>query len=348
MFIKLVFSIFFILFINISFAATAIGHAPIGISGDHYHKATEKMISLRYSSMKMKGNSLHGNSISDQNIILTQTNPYSSIPNAPLNLSVVPQEMEMEMLMIGGMYATSDYLTYMGMLMFMKNKMLSNSYRGAMNRAYLGNFQTSIDDLSNVSLSMLYRISESKNERWHIELGLDKSIGENNSKNIMLSPMNSYIEMTMPYVMQMDKSTKFIVGLTNSRNIGNIVFGSQIKKYIVINDKDWAFGNKLEVSSWLQKSFSDSFSVSGRLLFSNQGKISGVSSLIKAPVQSANPLNYGGRTLDLGIGFNAILNLTEKNHDRLGLEIIFTIDEDKNGLQMKNDYKLIFGYQRSF
>lgn len=345
---KLVFSIFFILFMNISFAATAVGHAPIGVSGDHYHKASEKMISLRYSSMKMKGNSLDGNFISDQNIILTQTNPYSSMPNAPLNLSIVPQEMEMEMLMIGGMYATSDYVTYMGMLMFMKNKMLSNTYRGAMNRAYLGNFQTSIDDLSNVSLSMLYRISETKNVRWHIELGLDKSIGKNNNKNIMLSPMNSYMEMTMPYAMQMDESTKFIAGLTNSRDIGNIVFGSQIKKYIVIDDKDWAFGNKLEVSSWIQKPFSDSFSVSGRLLFSNQGRISGESSLIKAPVQLANPLNYGGRTLDLGIGLNAILNLTEKNHDRLGLEIIFTIDENKNGLQMKNDYKFIFGYQKSF
>tara|TARA_A100001011_G_scaffold386561_1_gene462683 strand:+ start:662 stop:865 length:204 start_codon:yes stop_codon:yes gene_type:complete len=54
MYFRFILSVFFILFINLSIAATAIGHAPIGVSGDHYHKAGESMFSIRYSNMQMK------------------------------------------------------------------------------------------------------------------------------------------------------------------------------------------------------------------------------------------------------------------------------------------------------
>ena len=348
MLLRLIFSVFFILFINFSFAATAISHAPIGVSGDHYHKTNEKMLSIRYSSMQMKGNSLDGQSISDQEIITSQVNPFASMSGAPAYLSVVPKKMEMEMMMVGGMYAASDDLTYMGMIMFMKNKMTSNTYKGAMDRAYLGSFQTSLDDLSNFSFSVLYRLVENNNNRWHLELGIDKSLGKNNNQALMLTPMNTYMKMTMPYSMQMDESTRLISGLTNSRNLGSLVFGSQIKKYTVIEDKDWAFGDKLEISSWLQKAYDDSLSYSVRLLFTKEQNLSGSSSEIRSPVQSANPLNYSGNNLEFGIGANKIFNFFEKEHIRLGIEYLFSLNNNKSGLQMKNDNKFIFGFQFSF
>ena len=347
MYLKIYFSICLIIFANFSFTANAISHAPIGVMGDHYHKAGEKMLSIRYSTMQMKGNSFNDNSISDQNIITDQANPFASIPGAPTNLSVVPKKMEMQMVMVGGMYAYSDDLTYMSMLMFMKNKMTSNTYKGAMDRAYLGSFQTSLNDLSNITFSALYRLYETNNNRWHLELGLDKSIGKNDNKAIMLTPMNAYMEMTMPYSMQMDESTRLISGLTNSRNLDELVFGSQIKKYSVIDDKDWAFGDKLEVSSWLQKSYDDSLSYSVRLLFTKEQKISGFSSEIISPVQSSNPLNYGGKSLKFFLGANKIFNLFEKNHIRLGFEYMFSLEDNKNGLQMDSDDKFIVGYQMS-
>lgn len=178
MYSKIYFKICLIIFSNLSFASSAISHAPIGVMGDHYHKAGEKMLSIRYSTMQMKGNSLHDNSVSDQNIIMDQANPFSSMPGAPTNLSVVPKKMEMQMVMVGGMYAYSDDLTYMSMLMFEKKKMTSNTYKGAMDRAYLGSFQSSLDDLSNITFSALYKLYETNNNRWHLELGLDKSIGK--------------------------------------------------------------------------------------------------------------------------------------------------------------------------
>ena len=348
MYFRFILSVVFILFINLSVAATAIGHAPIGVSGDHYHKADESMFSIRYSNMQMKENSLHGKSISDQEIIMSQVNPFASMSGAPAYLSVVPKKMEMQMMMIGGMYAFSDDLTYMGMLMFTKNKMTSKTYKGAMDRAYLGSFQTSLDDLSNFSFSALYRLAEINSNRWHLELGIDKSIGKNDNQDLMLTPMNAYMKMIMPYSMQMDESTRLIFGLTNSRNLGSLVFGSQIKKYTVIEDKDWAFGDKLEISSWLQKAYDNTLSYSVRMLFTKEQNLTGSSLKIRSPVQSANPLNYGGSTLELGLGANKVFNFFKKEHIRFGIEYLFSLNNNKNGLQMKNDNKFIIGFQFSF
>ena len=134
----------------------------------------------------------------------------------------------------------------------------------------------------------------------------------------------------MPYAMQMDKATRLISGLTNSRNLNDFVLGSQIKKYYVIKDKNWAFGDKLEISSWLQKSYDDSLAFSARLLFTKEQKISGSSSMIRSPVQSANPLNFGGRLFEFGLGANKVFNFFERKHSRVGIEILFALKNNKN------------------
>ena len=82
----------------------------------------------------------------------------------------------------------------------------------------------------------------------------------------MLTPMNTYMKMTMPYPMQMDESTRLITALTNSKNFDGLVFGSQIKNIQLLKKKIGLSGDKLEISSWLQKSFDDSLSYSIRLL----------------------------------------------------------------------------------
>ena len=327
----------------------AVGHAPIGVMADHFHKSGEIMISARYSNMQMKGNALHDQSIDDQTIITTQENPFASMSGAPDYLSVVPQKMDMEMLMLGGMYAPSDDITLMGMIMFMKNKMELNTYRGMMARDFLGNFKTSNEDISNISVSALYKLNKSERYRLHMEVGIDKSLGDEDKKHKMLTPANANMMMVMPYAMQQDNATRLIIGFTNNLEYKNYFVGSQIRMKTAIADKDWSFGNKLELSSWVQKPLNDELSISARLQYINQKKISGSSSIIFAPVQSANPLNYGGKTIRVGFGLNALFDFLGGDHkDRLGIEILFPVNESKNGLQMEEDYEIQFGYQKTF
>ena len=68
---------------------------------------------------------------------------------------------------------------------------------------------------------------------------------------------------------------------------------------------------------------------------------------IMAPVQTANPFNYGGDVLSIGLGLNTVLDLFGGKHkDRFSFEIIKPIDQNKNGLQMKNDLTIQIGFQK--
>ena len=69
------------------------GFIPIGIMGNMHHKGF--MLSIKHGRMKMDGNILDGKNISDSEI-LGMRNPLS---NMPVNLSIVPKNMEMKMTM---------------------------------------------------------------------------------------------------------------------------------------------------------------------------------------------------------------------------------------------------------
>ena len=87
--------------------------SPIGVMGKQVHQKGHFMLSLRQMRMSMKDNSNYGQSLTDSEII-TLVNPYS-MTNMPAKLSVVPQEMDMDMTMLGGMYGITDNHTLMMM-----------------------------------------------------------------------------------------------------------------------------------------------------------------------------------------------------------------------------------------
>ena len=126
------------------------------------------------------------------------------------------------------------------------------------------------------------------------------------------------------------------------------MIGNQLLVKKVIDEKDWNFGDELEYNIWLQGSFNDRASYSFRLNYNNQDSIDGFDKTIMAPVQTANPLNYGGEIINFGIGINVISNIFGGRYkDRFAFEIIKPIDQNTNGLQMKDDLTIYFGFQKS-
>tara|TARA_B100001057_G_scaffold66454_1_gene60188 strand:- start:1099 stop:2142 length:1044 start_codon:yes stop_codon:yes gene_type:complete len=344
-FMRFIQNIFLLIFSISVFGSQAIGHAPIGVMSDHMHKKGESMISLKTSYMKMRGNLLEGNSIANSEI-LNIDNPHS---NSPSKLSVIPIEMSMKMLMLGGMYAPSDDVTLMFMTMFMDKSMNLNTYH-AMMRNNIGSFNSSSSDLSDVSFSVLVNIDEKDKSRWHAEIGLKMSIGDENEKGKVLTPMNTNMEMLLPYGMQSgDGSTSLVIGFTNVYTLSNEhTFGNQIRFLRNISSRDWRFGNKTYLDSWYQYSVSRNFSISSRLRFNHQQNISGFDSNIKAPVQTSITSNYGGFTSEVGLGFNFLTQIFPGSEDRLALELISPVINKKNGLQMKDTIQIVFGFQKSF
>ena len=76
----------------------------------------------------------------------------------------------------------------------------------------------------------------------------------------------------------------------------------------------------------------------------HQQKISGQDLSIKAPVQTANPENYGGKELQLVLGASFLVG----NSNNISFEFVIPINQEKNNLQMKTKNQLVLGYQISF
>ena len=344
----------------------AIEHAPIGVMGDHYHAKGELMISVRHMTMRMRDNVQGSTELSDSQII-SQPNPFA-MGNMSTKLSVVPNEMDMRMTMLGLMYAPSDRVTLMGMAMFEDKEMSLTTYQGQMPmmggngmsstsmsmgqmgaRSRVGEFDTDSSGLSSIGLSALIRISSNEHFRWHAQIGIENSVGENDVRGDVLTPMSTRKKMILPYGMQSgDDSTSLITAITGVWTSNAWVFGGQVRRDTGLGDEMWQFGDKTSITAWSQRAITDDFSLSLRLNYSDQDEINGRNTLIMAPVQTANPLNYGGSSLDIGIGFNWLFHIFSGQSDRIGVELTRPVHLDLNGPQMSTDWTLNFGYQKSF
>mgnify|MGYP001281800029 CR=1 FL=1 len=317
-------------------------HAPIGVMGDHYHRKGEFMASIRFMKMDMGENAIGSRDISDQEII-ELPNPFS-MSGMPAKLSVVPENMVMDMVMIGGMYAPSDNLTWMGMIMLKDKSMDLTTYKGMKNRDQLGKFSSGSSDLSNIALSALLRIQETQTTRLHAQIGIEKSTGENSKMGYVLTPMNDKKEMIMPYGMQIgDDSASLLSALTYTKTYNLWKIGYQVNSKRSIQKDIWSFGNKLEFNIWTQRDFSKVAAWSLRIKYQKTDPIDGRNVLISAPVQTANPRNYGGKDLSLGFGINYNLRL-----GGVGLEFFKPIKQNLNGPQMKTNWTAQMGYHLSF
>ena len=121
------------------------------------------MFSVQLQKMDMQDNSDSGEPLSGEQII-SLPHPYG-MEAATTNLSVVPETMDMNMAMVGGMYGLSDRFTLMVMAMYSSKNMNLNTYGSMGDRPLLGSFSSGTSGLSNLSLSSLVRIKETENYR---------------------------------------------------------------------------------------------------------------------------------------------------------------------------------------
>ena len=67
-----------------------------------------------------------------------------------------------------------------------------------------------------------------------------------------------------------------------------------------------------------------------------------------APVQTADPDNYGGNILEYGLGFNLMGTKGAFKDHRLAFEVTAPLYRDLNGVQLENDWTATVGWQYSF
>ncbi|MGI9383016.1 MAG: hypothetical protein ACR2PO_07665 [Methyloligellaceae bacterium] len=330
------------------------GHGPIGVMGEHRHHKGELMLSFRYMRMWMEGNLIGEDNVSPETIATTVPNRFFGRPGQPRTLRVVPTEMSMDMYMFGGMYGITDRVTLMGMVPYIEKEMDHVTFRGPVGTVRRGVFTTESEGIGDVStaaiVGLLDRERPDGNAHVNLILGLSAPTGSVRERDDVLTPTGARPTQRLPYAMQIGSGTwDFLPGIVYTDRRGDISWGAQYRGTIRIgdNDESYAFGDVHLGTAWMQYQWQPWVSTSVRVAGRTQDDISGIDLAIVAPVQTADPDNYGGERVDLLFGVNLVGQRGATCGHRLAAEFGVPIYQDLNGPQMETDWVLTIGWQKA-
>ncbi len=299
-------------------------YAPAGIMGDHLHPKGGFMFSFRSMSMAMGGNREGSGSISNEAI-------YD-------RFMIAPQDMTMQMYMLGVMYAPSDKLTLMAMQNFV-DKSMDLRARMMMNDGMVmfNNFSTSSQGFSDLKLGLLYSLYQGEKSSIHLNTGLNVPLGEIKNRDNTPAMENA----KLPYAMQLGSGTwDLVLGGTFKRTYNTFSWGLQQLNTIRTgtNSEGYRFGNVHELNAWAGYLLSKKISASLRVSGCTESDITGSDEdLNPMMVPTADPENYGGELIRGALGFNVVL---AQNKLVLGGELVAPLYQNYNGIFMDEDISL--------
>lgn len=306
------------------------GHAPIGVMGDHRHDAGEMMLSLRYMSMAMEGSRIGTTPIADADIVSP----------AAQNFMVTPQQMTMQMVMAGAMYAPSDRLTLMAMVPYHRNTMDHLTRAG-------GTFATASSGLGDLGLGAMVGLGAWGNQAAHLTLGASIPTGSIEAADVL--PTSNGNAVQLPYPMQLGSGTLDVKpSLTWLGQARAWSWGVQGTGTIRLgeNARGWRLGNRAELTGWVGVPVMRDLSVSVRGVLAGWGDVEGVDaapSVNPAVVPTARTDLRGGTRFDAGVGLNWYVH--RASGLRLGAELLAPIHQDLHGPQLERDVTLQVGLQ---
>lgn len=326
------------------------GHGPFGVMADHMHKRGEWMLSYRYMHMNMDGNRIGDDEVSPTSIATTVPNPFFGQPMQPPTLRVVPTEMTMDMHMFGGMYAPSDWLTLMFMTGYVEKEMDHLTFAGPAGTTLLGGFTTKSDGLGDTRLTGMFNLFHNAMHRAHVNLGVSAPTGSTDETARVLTPLGTTPELRMPYAMQLGSGTwDLLPGISYSGKMHDWGWGAQYGGTLRLEkDNGYQWGDKHQLTGWLSWQPVMAMSLSFRVLYETMGEIDGRDPRIMAPVQTADPENYGGDTVSLLVGVNLVGQRGFWLGKRVAVEAGFPVVQDLNGPQMETDFTVTTGVQVPF
>jgi len=326
-------------------------HAPIGVMADHTHSKGGFMLAYRIMHMEMGGTQIGSDAIDADTIVTTIPNRFAGMPGQPPTLRVVPKSMRVDMHMLGGMYAPTDWVTLMVMGSYLMKEMPHQTYQGGVGTTVLGSFETSADGFGDTSVLGIFPLVDDASLSLNVNAGVSVPTGSTTETGEVLTPMNMQPTLRLPYPMQLGSGTWDILGgTTMAGHSGEFGWGAQYKAVIHTgtNDQGYRLGDSHSATAWVSYTLAPWVSVSLRGAGKTVGTIHGIDPAIVAPVQTADPDNYGGDRLDAFLGANLLATGGSLRGYRLGLELGLPVYQDLNGPQLKGKWSFMAGVQKAF
>ena len=323
--------------------------APIGVMGDHIHDKGDWMVSYRYMRMDMHGNRSGTDDISATTIASSVANPLGG----PATFRVVPTDMKMDMHMLGGMYAPSDTLTLMVMANYIEKEMDHVTFMGmGTGTAIRGTFSTESKGWGDTSVTGLIRVYQDEINSVHLNAGISLPTGSIDESDRVLTPAGDRPVFRMPYSMQLGTGTyDLLPGVTYVGQKGIWSWGAQYKAEIRLedeNDEGYSWGDKHSVTAWGNYEWAPWINTSLRFTGTTQADIDGRDTNISAPVQTADPDNYGGDVVEMGLGVNFVPQKGVLRDQLFAVEANLPVYRDLNGPQLETDWTITAGFKYQF
>lgn len=317
-----------------SFSSRPDSHAPIGIMGDHMHKTGEWMLSYRLMYMEMEGLLRTDNSLSDSDY------------RSDTSFMVRPEKMQMQMHMLGLMYAPTDNITLMAGLPYQVNNMdLSMSESGIP-------FETKSSGWGDAKLGSLIRLPylSSTNHNTHFNLTFTLPTGSTSERHDTPMMKNALL----PYAMQTGVDTWQVeAGFTYSghQQQGRFSWGVQLlrKTALESNSQGYKAGDQTTANTWLSYLLTEQLSASIRLNNIDRDGIEGADMRLNPMmVSTAVTGNYAMQKTSLFLGANYLFTKGALKGHRLAFEVGQDIDEDHDGIGMDSNTNFVLGWQKAF
>ncbi len=313
------------------FSRRADAHAPIGVMGDHLHAQGEWMFSYRFGHMRMRGNRDGRDSLRSGEVLAQ-------------GYAATPTEMEMQMHVLGAMYAPTDWLTLMTMVPFVRLEMDHVTAMG-------GRFTTKSTNIGDIKVSGLLRLWQNEMHAFHFNAGVSLPSGSIEEKDTVLTPMGAR-RVRLPYPMQTGSGTVDLMpGMTYVGHAEGFSWGAQamgtIRTYD--NDNDYRLGNRTDLTAWAAISWDVALSTSLRVAWADWHNISGSDDRLNpALIPTADPDRRAGERLEVLPGLNLNLPLGPLGTHRLALEFAIPVFQRLDGPQLETDYRVVVGWQKAF
>ncbi len=296
-------------------------HAPIGMMGDHKHGQGEWMAAYRYMHMEMSG----------------LRNGTQDITPAQVPTPMVPERMEADMHMLGGMYGLTEGTTIAVGIPYIEKDMTMRMKKSGM---AMTRHSEGWGDLKFMTLS-------------DIDLGLP---GKTQINLGMTAPTGSIDEtdggMVLGYGMQLGSGTyDALAGLNWRLEQGMWGYGVQYAATLRTgrNDAGYRLGHVHKATAYVAHAVSNSLSFSALVEGQSQGRTKGVDPRLAIKMTPANdPSTHGGESVKGLVGFNWYGPDGFLKDHRFAAEYSWNLYQDTNGPQLKQDGMFVLGWQKAF
>lgn len=321
--------------------------APAGVMFEHAHPAGEWMVGYRFNWSHYEGMRHGDNGISNESVF-HMTSP-AGHPHA-----ATPLEMDMYMHMWEVMHAPADWLTLMVMPQYMVMDMTMlrggdhemGGMTGGHGHGHAGSGTHSHDTSGwgDTIASATFKLWSRDHHSLLLTAGMSFPTG-----SVDEGSGGTFTH----YGMQLGSGTfDLLPSVTYLGHAGRLSWGLQYAGTVRLedeNDSGFRFGDAHGVSGWAGVQLCDWASITGRAAYRHEGPIHGH---YNGPHNHMSPPdfqgNYGGDTLDLGVGLNFFANSGPLKGNRLAVELLFPVVQDLNGVQVERDHTLAVTWQWSF